>query len=113
MSDIENRVAEVEDGHKELSKGLTALANQVNDTLGKILAALESSADGKSIGLQESMRTMSVTVQSLTKNVASLMEVVATHERDRQRVKGAWWAACLIGAAAGGIVSKLVTKFWP
>lgn len=136
MNSVEERVEAHGDRLAEHAARLTAIETQHQQTLLKILSALESSADGGRVGLQETVRTLSSEVKALTKNVASLMEVVAghekeragveslmrnvanitevvsTHERERQQAKGAWWATCLIASVSGAIVGVLIKVFW-
>lgn len=107
LSVAEEKIAELQEAREQASARIAAVEAQQSATLLKILGALESSADGK-VGLQETVRILSAEVKALTANVASLMKVVATHEEERQRAKGAWWATCLIAGGAGAIVGWLI-----
>lgn len=112
MNSFEERVEAHGERLAEHAARLTAIETQHQQTLLKILSALESSADGGRVGLQETVRTLSSEVKALTKNVASLMEVVATHEKERQQAKGAWWATSLIATLSATIVGVLFKLFW-
>ncbi len=112
MNDYERRIAVLEAHSQEVLLRLGAVERQHQETLLKILSALESSADGGRVGLQESVRILTTKIHSLTEDVASLMKVVATHEEARQQAKGAYWICCLIGSVAGFAISLIFDKFW-
>jgi hypothetical protein len=96
----------------DLERRITALEHQHQETLLKILNALESSADGGRVGLQESVRVLTTKLHALTENVNSLMTVVAKHEEAKQQAKGAYWMCCLIGSGGGVAVSFIFNHFW-
>lgn len=110
--DTEQRLTALEAHQQEVLLRLTALERQHADTLLKILNALESSADGGRVGLQESVRVLTTRLQALTENVASLMKVVATHEEARQQAKGAYLMCCFAGSAGGFVISQVLTHFF-
>lgn len=110
--DTDQRLTALEQHQNEVTVRLSFLDRQHTDTLLKILSALESSADGGRVGLQESVRVLTAKLNTLTENVASLMKVVATHEEARQQAKGAYWVCTIIGSVAGFIVSLIFNNFF-
>lgn len=94
-----------------LTARMAAIEAHNSKTLLKILGCLESGVGGK-VGLEETVRILSAEVKALTANVARLMEVVATHENERQQAKGAWWATCLMASGCAAVVGVLIKLLW-
>lgn len=97
------------DAH-DILRRLELLEKQHNEALMKILAALESSADGGRVGLQESVRILTAKLNTLTDSVAGLTKVVATHEEERQQIKGAYWACAAISSVISFLSTLLAMK---
>lgn len=86
QSDTEHRLRLLEDSHQ--------LVTKLSDGLG-------SSADGSRIGLQESVRVITSSLETLTEAVSKLSVSVEKHEELVLRAQGAWKMAALLGTLCG------------